>query len=202
MPVTNSQVSEALAHLSALPQAPALQTYVPPFAAELNAQKISLVELRLGVRRAYQRETYFPPPAKLLNHIGEAKREAYAAKQRERQERDLAQAREQRALPAASDETSDKYAIPEGYPQREGPPRTPRPADETPTGPVLREDGTPDPYWPELPEREAAWRRKMLYDHDLCSWEYASALDLDRAKRAVNRMRVSGERGGGPKRLL
>lgn len=202
MVVTTSQIIEALGPLAQLPQAPEIDAFARTLTIELNQQRITLMEVRGGVRRAYQKETYFPPPAKLLVHIGEAKREAYKAKERERQERELAAAREQRALPASSDDVSDKYAIPEDYPPKVGPPRTPRPAGDTPTGPVLRDDGTPDPYWPELPERDAAWRRKMLYDHDLCSWEYASARTIEQAKREINRLSHGSARGGGPTRLL
>lgn len=66
-------------------------------------------------------------------------------------------------------------------------------------GPVLLPDGSPDPEWPELPDRQPAWRRKALYDAGLWSLAQAQAPTRLAARKAAPNLT---ERGNGPRKMF
>lgn len=66
-------------------------------------------------------------------------------------------------------------------------------------GPVLRPDGSPDPEWPELRDRQPARYRKALYEAGVVSLAWAKAPTLAQARLAGA---GSEKRGRGPRRLL
>ena len=66
-------------------------------------------------------------------------------------------------------------------------------------GLVRLPDGSPDPEWPELPDREPAWRRKAVYDAGLWSLAQAQAPTLVAARKAAV---TPEERGRAPRRMF
>lgn len=199
--IDNRQAMRIIAPLLTLPGAPEAAAAVAALVPVLRKRNVSARELEQAVMRAMEREEFYPPPAKVLSHCMGVQLDLRKEADRRRQQQSFEAAAQRRALPAAEDDSTD--AIPEGYPWRAGPEIDPRPIADSSRrqSPVLDADGNPDPYWPELPGREPAWRRKLLYDAGLWTWERASALTAADARKHPSTMDDS-PRGGGPRRLL
>lgn len=176
-------------------------TVVAAWFAVCQRHDVTIEEFREAAVRHLSRAEFFPAPAQMVTHVRQIRMDKRKLQERAVQEADRQEAHKRAELAEADAEPS---APPEGYPWRKGPP-----IDKTPLGarsriqyPVRGEDGKPDPYWPEIPGRGPAWRRKLLYDAGLASWEHCSALTMADAKKAPSKLDAPDNRGGGIRRLI
>ena len=195
-PVEREQIPTLLRPLLGLPNAPTpdrvlFATWHEVFQAEGVPAELA----RDAILEVLRTAEFFPSPAVVLRAARKLREEAYRARERAELNRRIHEAAQRRTL--APGPAEKRRPLPPGYPPRDGPPRDPKNARWTPkASPVLGADGQPDPFWPELPDREPAWRRKMRYDHGIDSWEQASALTVEaaRAARKPSESRVHGVR--------
>ena len=181
--LTLASTAVALRALAVLPNAPELDEHGFAIWFELmDSEGVTLEEFQRALGETLKRERFYPAPAVVLERVSVLRVEAY--REREARERVEAQ-REREALVAAiaPPEMTGELAPLEGLPVP--PPREPRAGKNTPTGAVRLPDGRLDPRWPEIPGREAAWRRKKRYDHSLCSYRQATAKSIDAAAKGA-----------------
>lgn len=205
-PIEPAHMPRLLAPLTRLPNAPELDAQeFATWTAVMQRNGVTVEEFQRAVLDELETLEFYPPPSRILNRVKANRETAFKASEQARLDDQLREGQRQRAIAAAGD-AADKYDLPPGYPPRQGPPIDPTPIkDPSRRGPVLRSDGTPDPFWPEIPGRAPAWRRRLLYDAGLASWESASALTADAARRAPSALRdatTDTTRGGGPRRIL
>jgi len=170
--------------LAMLPNGPEMdRTFYLTWYELLKSDRVSVEEAARAIVGVLRTERFWPAPALVLDMVKRQRLEvAKAAAQAETDAR-LREGQTRRLAPGRP-VPEPKYAVPEGYPPSRGPARAPRPAGSMPTGRIVRADGSPDPYWPEIKGRGPAWKRKALYDHGLWSWAKASAI-TEKAARAV-----------------
>lgn len=185
--LTVPDVIEAFQPLEVLPNAPELDRaeYVT-WHTLLADEGVSAPELRRAVVDVLKREKFFPPPSTVLERVT-ANRLSDGARRRDEEARAALRAPGPAIEAAAPAEpAAGEWAPLEGL--EVPPPRNPPPKGKYPHfGRVRLPDGRLDPRWPEIPGRDPAWRRRLLYDHGIVSYEAATASTIDRARKLSRR---------------
>ena len=187
----------ALRPLELLANAPDLDDALIAFlGALLSSERVTRAELMAAIVDITKRQDFWPGPKAILDSVQRARQASFLAGQAEEREARARTYRETLPSPLDPEPAAGEVAELDGLPVP--PPREPLPAQEMQRrglfGPVRLSDGRLDPRWPEHKGREAAWRRKMRYDHGLCSYAEANAPTAAAARALRGSRREAGVR--------
>lgn len=183
--LTLAEVALALRALQVMPNGSTLDEHAyRVWHTLLASESVTATELHRALFDVMKRQKFFPAPADVLEAVKAHRQADYLARQAEEREERTRTYREAIPAPVESAAPAGEVASLEGLPVP--PPREPLPAqvmqDRGMFGPVRLPDGRLDPRWPEIKGREAAWRRKMQFDHGLISYRSATAPNVRDAR--------------------